>query len=553
MNQNKEHVILDEVTDEIIIKNNDGKYQKYCKEVPILLYRKNMFPRECLGPGSLCITPQMKDDIRMKIWIWIHPAIFQEIYRELKKVNKTHLTDLKSKMNVEIKINSDFSIRNNNDLISLSNNINVDDISENSTGNNVYEDFQNFHSNDNENNHNSNNDNNCSNNSNNIENIENIDDENAMNNHDYSDEMCQISCIPKGIQRFCIRGLGSKALLEKVLKINENNKYMDDETKTENENENGIRSKSYDNNTNNNEGTHLNNHLSRRYEDKKTKNKNISENEVFFTKILSHQLMSRIWPENGILGILIEDVRKLTKLHESEKLVFEENSSAAKRKSFTVDLKQNSKQIIRNDDNNSNKNKNNYESKNDNDTGKKKNNNNNNNNNNSNNNNDNNNNNNNNNNDNFDSKTNEVKNLRWPLSASSSPLWNDKGRQKHSDSFISDHFLNDELYKQRQDSYKILNNRESNIIFTNNNLENKNSGPNFQDLPILIIRKDLKNYSSKRMKNKKNKYFIGFDIIIPSNWGQAMWKAFQFAGGKAIGIDEMDCIHNDCGLASFPR
>ena len=55
------------------------------------------------------------------------------------------------------------------------------------------------------------------------------------------------------------------------------------------------------------------------------------------------------------------------------------------------------------------------------------------------------------------------------------------------------------------------------------------------------------------MKNKKNKNFLGFDIIIPSSWGQAMWKAFQFAGGKAIGIDELDCINNDYGIASFPR
>ena len=138
-----------------------------------------------------------------------------------------------------------------------------------------------------------------------------------------------------------------------------------------------IRSKSRsinnNNNTNNNdEGNHLNYDLSRRYEDEKTKNKNISENEIFFTKILSHQLMSRIWPENGILGILIEDVRKLTKLNESQKLVFEENSFSAKSKSFKVDLKQ-KKQIIRNNNNNSNKNKNNYSSKNDNDNDKKKN------------------------------------------------------------------------------------------------------------------------------------------------------------------------------------
>ena len=39
------------------------KKNKYCEEIPILLYRKNKFPRECLGPGSLCVTPNIKDDL----------------------------------------------------------------------------------------------------------------------------------------------------------------------------------------------------------------------------------------------------------------------------------------------------------------------------------------------------------------------------------------------------------------------------------------------------------------------------------------------------------
>ena len=72
----------------------------------------------------------------MKIWIWIHPAIFQEFYRELKEVNNTHDVDMNSQMDVDIEL--DFSIRNNNDMICLNNNISVDDINENSSAKNNY-------------------------------------------------------------------------------------------------------------------------------------------------------------------------------------------------------------------------------------------------------------------------------------------------------------------------------------------------------------------------------------------------------------------------------
>ena len=186
LNQNNENVILNKGKNEIITTSNEiqednyknAHEEKYCKEIPMLFYRKNKFPKECLGPGSLCITPQIKDDVHMKIWIWIHPAIFQEFYRELKEVNNTHDVDMNCQMDVDIEL--DFPIRNNNDTICLNNNISVDDTNENSSANNSYKNVRNIDSNNNdemedlniENNHD-----NCSNHSNSIKNI---DDENII-------------------------------------------------------------------------------------------------------------------------------------------------------------------------------------------------------------------------------------------------------------------------------------------------------------------------------------------------------------------------------------
>ena len=103
------------------------------------------------------------------------------------------------------------------------------------------------------------------------------DDENIINNHyDSSFELCHISCIPNGIQRFCIRGLGSVSLLKKVLKINENSKYMNDKNENKTENEIEISSS---NNANNNEGNSFNNDLPHRYKDEEMKNKFFAEDE----------------------------------------------------------------------------------------------------------------------------------------------------------------------------------------------------------------------------------------------------------------------------------
>ena len=355
---------------------------------------------------------------------------------------------------------------------------------------------------DHEDNHgnNNNNDNNCNiddnngdnndiNNHNNNNNDYNYDNNNYNNNNNNNYTLCKISCVPNGVQRFCIRGLGSLALLEKVLKTNKNNRQKSKKVDA-NEVEVGVEFES-------------------------NKNNDINKNEDFFEKVFSYQPISRIWPENGILGISVRDVRKLTNHFKTQNLNEIDND-----KDVSTKNKIKNEMIYDGD-----KNENISDSRN--------------------------------------------KKLKWPINSSSSLLWNGKERRDNSNLFVSDHILNNKLFESKQNEYQVLNDKNndnffvndfknplnsslksSNIINKTNENENKN---NHHNISVLIIRKDLKNNSSKRLKNKKNKSFLGFDIIFPAKWGSAVWRAFQYAGGKAIGISELDSINNDYGIASFPR
>mmetsp|Transcript_214 Transcript_214/g.265 ORF Transcript_214/g.265 Transcript_214/m.265 type:complete len:377 (-) Transcript_214:19-1149(-) len=87
-------------------KNSSSSNTRNCgllREVPILLYRQDKFPMECLGPATLCVIPSTLDEasfamndigmkkVQTKIWLWCHPAIFQEAFDELTAVNENEL------------------------------------------------------------------------------------------------------------------------------------------------------------------------------------------------------------------------------------------------------------------------------------------------------------------------------------------------------------------------------------------------------------------------------------------------------------------------------
>ena len=156
----------------------------------------------------------------------------------------------------------------------------------------------------------------------------------------------------------------------------------------------------------------------------------------------------------------------------------------------------------------------------------------------------------------------EVK-LRWPSASSTSPLWNDEQRVECRKSFVTDNILNSRLCKRRQ-AIPLFQAEDGNDTTENfmpksttksedKTVKDDNINITVLTFPVIIIRKDIKNFSSKRMKAKKKTPFLGFDIILPTGFGSAVWRAFQFAGARAIGIDELHSIQLDYGVASFPR
>jgi hypothetical protein len=223
------------------------------------------------------------------------------------------------------------------------------------------------------------------------------------------------------------------------------------------------------------------------------------ENENFFTRLMSYQQVSRIWLENVILGIEVKDVRLLTAFYNKDNADVSTGSKNTDIKNPHGDGFQPEKDI----DDNIKKDQ-----------------------------------------------------LLWPKGASSSPLWNDEERLQSSKEFIRDHDLNKGLFDFRQNSSQMLNksnDNESFLVNPQNNSEVREEGT-INGMPVFIVRKDLKNFTSERLsKSKKKSPFLGFDIILPSNWGAAVWKAFQFANARAIGLDEFESVHLDHGMASFPR
>lgn len=226
------------------------------------------------------------------------------------------------------------------------------------------------------------------------------------------------------------------------------------------------------------------------------------ENEDFFARVATSQQISRIWHENAVLGIEVTDVRQLTAFYNDKENIDGITSTNI----HNIDIDSSSSSSIQDTDNN----------------------------------------------------TSKKHQLLWPKGSSSSPLWNDKERRESSKNFIRDHNLNKDLFDLRQNSNQILSKNDDSESFLINpqykSEVQEQETEIMKKIPILIIRKDLKNFSSERLsKSKKKSAFLGFDIILPSDWGAAVWKAFQFANARAIGLDELESIQVDHGMVSFPR
>lgn len=221
-------------------------------------------------------------------------------------------------------------------------------------------------------------------------------------------------------------------------------------------------------------------------------------NEDFFRSVLTYQPFSRIWKENVSLGLLVKDVRGLTnyhrnaQLHECELLAL----TSVRAEGGTGSL--NDSPLLPGD---------------------------------------------------------KLKTkLVWPAASSISPLWSDHQRRECSGRFVKDDAMNKKLFKLRQSNSCQMQHRHDEETFHNATFVNAAPKEDASvQFPVVVIRKDMKNLSSKRMKSKKGLPFLGFDILLPSGWGAAVWRAFQFAGAIAIGIEELESIQLDHGVASFPR
>ena len=228
-----------------------------------------------------------------------------------------------------------------------------------------------------------------------------------------------------------------------------------------------------------------------------SRNENMN-NEDFFRSVLTYQPFSRIWKENTALGVFVEDVRKLTSYHRNAQLHESEVLALSSERAQDDSDGLNYSPLVPCD------------------RLKKK--------------------------------------LVWPAASSSSPLWSAQQRSECSRKFVKDDEMNKNICKSRQSISSLMQHRHGEETF--HNPTSVNTAPK-QDVsipfPVIVIRKDLKNISSKRMSSKKGLPFLGFDILLPSGWGAAVWRAFQFAGAIAIGTEELDSIQLDHGVASFPR
>ena len=231
--------------------------------------------------------------------------------------------------------------------------------------------------------------------------------------------------------------------------------------------------------------------------------KSVVSNEEFFRRVLTHRSMTRIWKDGAALGLRVKDVRLLTKHYRDKEHNSEIAMSVAKQPRVDNDCHS----VLL---------------------------------------------------DHHDGVEKKLEaHLSWPTASWVSDIWHDQQRHESSQYFVKDHELNNRLFKSKSaDRCQIQQVAvdDGDFVRRNSLSEGKVPGTDFTSCPVVIIRKDLRNQSSRRLKKKKkNVPFVGFDIILPSKWGSAIWHAFQFAGARAVGVEEMDSIQLDHGVASFPR
>lgn len=77
----------------------------------------------------------------------------------------------------------------------------------------------------------------------------------------------------------------------------------------------------------------------------------------------------------------------------------------------------------------------------------------------------------------------------------------------------------------------------------------------YSTFSLRVIRKISRNFSSEFVNGCSyvDKTLNGFDIIFSKNWALEVWRALNFAGGRTVGLQEVEQFSLECGLPSFPK
>lgn len=128
----------------------------------------------------------------------------------------------------------------------------------------------------------------------------------------------------------------------------------------------------------------------------------------------------------------------------------------------------------------------------------------------------------------------------------------------------------DEINQHRANARKMKSIGEKGLSFSRVlrkkvDIVNAMSTAEIDKIPVLFVRQSAKSWQdipshqtlftgdvdSRPVKSSVE--LSGWDIVMPSVWSTSVWKALQFAGAVAIGLDEAESLSLECGHASFPR
>lgn len=153
----------------------------------------------------------------------------------------------------------------------------------------------------------------------------------------------------------------------------------------------------------------------------------------------------------------------------------------------------------------------------------------------------------------IDSEDIEHHKISWPKTAAISRIYSDiSGSQ-----MTSDFDMNTNRHVARKSTLKSM---------PMTGASDCNESPK-TSLPVSLIRINYKSWKDlpaaeslfsemqelNRFDNTGDPVLSGWDIIVPSEWSRAVWKALQFAGANAVGLREMEYLTLECGSPSFPR